>query len=151
MSTIILRDEILQVADALYCDAMGARNYLHTVIDEPAHPLKFSIEDEKSLIYAWVNRLYVANQIAFIFTYSHKAECDRKIALFDEQDIWHDGAELIQNPARWYRRLQSIGYNIISNGGQCMLCREDMERLHNLAARIASEVIGDYQRERKQE
>lgn len=146
MSVIDKRDEILQVCDALYWDAMGERKYLHTISNEPGHPLSRTIDDERGIIAAWANRVYVANQVAYIFTYSHNADCDMRIDLLNESEVWKHGAELVQNPARFYRVLESIRYNLYSNGGQIVLCREDMERLNDLMAVLARVVIGEYQR-----
>ncbi len=149
MSVIVMRDEIEQVCDALYWDAMGARQYFHAVCNSPAYPAQTSIEDDKIAIRAWANRVYVANQIAYIFTYAHRADCDKKIQQFDDKDPWNHGADLIQNPARFFRTLESIRYNLYSNGGQVMLCREDMERLDDLTASIARVIVGEYQKEKK--
>ena len=146
MSVMDMREEILTVCDALIWDAMGARQYLHTICNEPCHPVQRSIDDEKSIIAAWGNRVYVANQIAYIFTYSRNADCSREINLLDDADPWNHGADLITNPARFYRTLESIRYNLYSNGGQIMLCHEDMERLNNLIAALARVIAGEYQR-----
>lgn len=148
MSTIVMRDEIKQIADALYWDALGERNLLHCVIDAPCHPCTNSIDDERSMIIAWANRIYVANQIAYIFTYSHRADCDRKIDQFSGDEHFTHGGDLITNKARFYRMLQGVEYNLYSNGGQYMLSHEDTERLQKLMATLASSVIGDYQREK---
>jgi hypothetical protein len=148
MSVMGKRDEIIQVCDALYWDAMGERKYLHTISNEPCHPVSRTIEDEKSIVAAWGNRLYVANQIAYIFTYSHHAECNMKIDLLDESEAWKHGADLITNPARFYRVLESIEYNLYSNGGQVMLSGQDMQRLKDLIAAVARVVVGEYQRGR---
>lgn len=148
MSTIVMKDEIGQVRDALYWDAMGARRLLHAVCDQvPPFPSKNTIDDDKSGIYEWANRVYIANQIAYILTYSHRSDCDRKIQMLDK-DCWHNGGELVKNPARFYRILESIKYNLYSNGGQVLLCHEDMERLDNLKAMLAREVVGEYQKEK---
>ena len=146
MSVIDKRDEILQVCDALYWDAMGERKYLHTISNEPGHPSSRTIDDEREIIAAWANRVYVANQVAYIFTYSHNPDCVMVINQFNDADAWKNGAELIKNPARFYRVLESIRYNLYSNGGQIMLCREDMERLDDLMAALARVVVGEYQR-----
>lgn len=142
MSVVIMRDEILQVADALYCDAMGNRAYLHAVLKEP----RATIDEEKEAIGIWVGRVYIANQIAYILTYAHHADCRRKIDLFDDSDAWMHGGLLITNPARFYRVLESIRYNLYSNGGQVVLCAEDMQRLDGLIAALARVIVGEYQK-----
>lgn len=144
MSVIVMREEILQVADALYWDAMGARAYLHAVVKEPYS----SIDIEKDVIKAWANRLYIAQQCAYILTYAHRDDCDKSINLFDESDPWNHGADLITNPARFYRVLESVKYNIFSNGGQFMLCADDMQKLDDLIAMLARAVVGEYQKEK---
>ena len=148
MSTIPMKEEIEQVFDALYCSVMGNARYHFAVIDRAAIPdiLKASVDDQRDHIWAWANRVYIANQCAYILTYAHRGDCDRNIDFISDAAQCHHGGQLIQNPGRFYRMLQSIQYNLVSNGGQCMLCREDMERLENLIAVLASELVGEYQR-----
>jgi hypothetical protein len=137
-----MRDEILQVADALYWDAMGARQYLYNVIAVPGA----TIDEEKDAIRAWTGRLYIANQITYILTYAHHGDCSRKLDLFDDSDPWNHGADLIQNPARFYRVLESVRYNLYSNGGQVMLSGPDMQILDSLIATLARVIVGEYQK-----
>ena len=145
MSVIETRDEINQVCDALYCDAMGERKYFYAVNNGPRNPTTTTIDEDKDQIAAWGNRVYIANQIAYILTYSHREDCNLMINLMD-RDEWKNGGDLITNPARFYRVLESIRYNLYSNGGQVMLCREDMERLNDLIAVIARVIVGECQR-----
>lgn len=146
MSVIVMRDEINQVCDALYWDAMGRRQIFYAVVDkENPFPSQSKVDDERDAIAAWGNRVYIANQLAYILTYSHRSGCDRKIDMIDRDD-WKHGGELVGDYARFYRILESIKYNLWSNGGQVMLCREDMERLDNLIAWLARECVGQYQK-----
>ena len=148
MSTIVMRDEIQQVCDALCFSILGTHRYHFAVCDRTAIPdaLNASVDDQKGVIWEWCNRVYIANQCAYILTYSHSGDCDRKIDFIDEVNHCHNGGQLITTPSRFYRMLQSIQYNLYSNGGQCMLCHQDMVRLENLIAVLANEIIGEYQR-----
>jgi hypothetical protein len=148
MSTIVMKEEIEQVCDALCFSILGTHRYHFAVCDRVAitDTLKASVDDQKDVIWAWCNRVFIANQCAYILTYSHRADCDRMIDFIGDADHCHNGGQLIINPSRFYRMLESIRYNLYSNGGQLMLCREDMERLENLIAVLASDVVSEYQR-----
>lgn len=148
MSTIPMKEEIESVCDALCFSILGTKRYHFAVCDKTAIPdiHTASVDDMKDHIWSWCNRVHIANQCAYILTYAHRADCDRTIDFIADADHCHHGGELIQNPGRFYRMLQSIQYNLCSNGGQVMLCREDAERLDNLIAVIAEQMIGDYQR-----
>jgi hypothetical protein len=150
MSTIVMKEEIQQVCDALCFSILGTERYHFAVYDKTAIPdiHTASVDDMKDHIWAWCNRVYIANQCAYILTYAHRGDCDRNIDFIVDADHCHNGGELIQNPGRFYRMLQSIQYNLCSNGGQVMLCHEDMVRLDNLIAVLAIEIIGVYQREK---
>jgi len=144
MSVIVQKDEINQIADALYWDAMGERQFVRVLYGgQPGDTLKNSSMDEiQDTIGAWTNRLYVSNQIAYIFTYSHRDDCDKTINQMDRSD-WKNGMDLLKNPVRFYRMLESVRYNLISNGGQIMLSGQDMERLNDLIGLVARGIVYD--------
>ena len=148
MSTIVMKEEIESVCDALCFSLLGSGRLHYAVCDRTAVPdiLKASVDDMKGHIWEWCNRVYIANQCAYILTYSHRADCDKTIDFIADVDQCKNGGILIQKPERLYRLLQSIQYNLVSNGGQCMLCHEDMIRLDNLIAVLANDLIGEYQR-----
>lgn len=153
MTVADLKEEIEAVCDALQFSVLGCSCSWHRAIfDQSAYAdiamlgEKPTIEQQQDMIHAWCNRLYVANQCAYIFTYAHHPECNRKINFISDRDHCHHGAELIQNPARLYRTLEYIKYNLYSNGGQCMFSGEDMARLDELIALIARDIVGEYQR-----
>jgi hypothetical protein len=150
MSVIVMRDEIESVCDALCFSLLGSGRLHYAVCDKTAVPdiLKASVDDMKGHIWEWCNRVYLANQCAYILTYSHRGDCNKTLDFIADVNQCKNGGQLITNPDRLYRMLQSIQYNLYSNGGQYLLCHEDMIRLDNLIAVVANELIGEYQREK---
>lgn len=148
MSVMDMKNEIEFVCDALCISILGSSRYHHAVCDREAIPdiLKATIDYQKDVVHSWCNRLYVANQCAYIFTYAHRAECDRKINFIADVGQCRHGNDLIANIGRFYRTLESIRYNMYSNSGQCMLCREDMDRLNTLIEYIGRDIVWEYQR-----
>jgi hypothetical protein len=147
MSVMDKRSDIEQIADALYYDAMGQRHFVYAVIPK-VNAFSASVDDYKEPVIDWCNRLYMANQCAYILTYSHNDDCDKTINLLERNEaLWAHGGHLLQDLPRFFRILESIRYNLYSNGGQVMLCGEDMARLNDLMAGIAREIVGMYQKE----
>lgn len=153
MSVMEMREEIQQVNDALQCSLLGCSSGYHrAVFDQAAYAdiAAFvqtpTIEQQQDMIHAWCNRLYVANQCAYIFTYSHRSDCDKKINFIAPRNECHNGGLLLAKIDRFYRMLESIRYNLYSNVGLCMLCREDMDRLNNLIEQIGRDIVAAYQR-----
>jgi hypothetical protein len=94
--------------------------------------------DEDRNIICWVDRLYVANQLAFHQTYSW-GEGRFEITPLDEEDI-------NPNSIHWdYRKLydflNSLHYNLFSNGGRSFISTEDMARLDGLIGGVARRII----------
>lgn len=147
MSVLDKRQDIEQITDALLYDALGSRQFVHAVCND-LNAFSANVEDYKGIIYAWANRLYIANQIAYILTYSHNDDCDMTIVQLNDTNHLNHGGYLMKDIARWYRMLESIKYNLFSNGGQVMLCREDMERLDTLMSVLSREIVGMYQKEK---
>lgn len=147
MSTVTLKEEIEAVHDALCYSLMGSQRYHHAVFDRAAageiavFGSKPTVDDQKNMIWSWCNRVYIANQIAYILTYAHHPDCNRAIEYIADSDHCNGGGALLQKPSEFYNKLQSIRYNLYSNGGQCMLNGEDMARLDNLIAAVAAEII----------
>jgi hypothetical protein len=100
------------------------------------------------MIHAWGNRVYIANQCAYILTYAHRADCKCNINFIADRNQCRHGADLLLNIGRFYRTLESIQYNLYSNGGQCMLCHQDMVRLDTLIEQVGRDIVGEYQREK---
>lgn len=142
MSTIILKDEIEQIADALLYDAYGPRE-LHNVWKIPREA---GIDTYKTEITAWANRVYIANQIAYILTYSHRDDCDKSITMIADETQWKHGGNLLSDYPRFYRVLESVLYNLYSNGGQVMLSGEDMQKYEEIMGLVAREIVGMYQK-----
>ena len=150
MSVLDKRQDIEQIADALLYDAMGQRQFVRAVVPG-VNAFCGSVDDFKDPVIDWCNRLYVANQIAYIFTYSHNDDVDTRINMIERNEsLWADGGHLLQDLPRFFRILESIRYNLYSNGGQVMLCGEDMTHLNDLMAFVSREIVGMYQKEKGQ-
>lgn len=153
MSVMDLKSEIEQVNDALQISALsGSIGYYRAVFDQAAYAdiamygEKPTVQEQQDMIHAWSNRVYIANQCAYILTYAHRADCPRNLNFIADNGQCHHGGDLLDNPARLYRMLESIRYNLYSNAGQCMLCREDMDRINNLIEMVGRDIVGEYQR-----
>ena len=145
MSVLDKKSEIEQIADALLWDAMGTRMIVRSVVPELDRRSALD-EDYKGSIIEWSNRLYIANQIAYILTYGHHDDVDKTINMIGNEREWLHGGSLLLDFPRFYQTLESIRYNLYSNGGQYMLSGPDTEKLDNLIAVIAREIVGMYQK-----
>lgn len=86
-------------------------------------------------IACWMDRLYIANQIAFLYTYN--SEKDMKIDRLDEKHIVGlplPGKQLLE-------KLSSLRYNLQSNSGHSFVSQEDAERLERLINGLKDEII----------
>jgi hypothetical protein len=147
MSVLDKRQDIEMITDALLYDALGSRQFVYAICPK-LNSFSTSVDDYKDLIHAWSNRVYMANQCAYILTYSYRDNVDKTINLLTDTDHLEHGGHLLSELPRFYRILESIKYNLYSNGGQVMLCHEDMNSLNYLMAVIAREIIGMYQKEK---
>lgn len=82
----------------------------------------------------WVERLYIANQLAFITQYRERTQID---FLPDEIST----GKMPMSMRELYKSLSSIQYNLFNNAGRCFLSGDDMERLTNLIAATARRII----------
>ena len=149
MSVIDKKQDIEQITDALLYDAMGSRQFVYAVCPE-LNQMKASVDDYKDIIHAWANRVYISNQCAYILTYAHRDDCDKTINMLTDTDHLNQGGHLLSDLPRFYHILESIKYNLYSNGGQVILCGEDMTRLNDLMAFVSREIVGMYQKEKGQ-
>lgn len=88
-------------------------------------------------IICWVDRLYIANQLAFHQTYTRTNKFE--IETLDDKDITPQG--LNWDTKKLYDWLNSVNYNIYSNGGRSFLSRDDHERLKGLISGLARRII----------
>jgi hypothetical protein len=144
MSVFINDEEIKTICTALYWDKMGMRKYAHIFTTDRT----LSDDDYRQEVYNVFNRVYIANQIAYILTYAHHEDLDKEIDLLDYDGLWNDQPSC-RTTEYLYRTLESIEYNLYSNGGQMVLGFEDLQKLKDLMAVLARDVVGKYQREIK--
>jgi hypothetical protein len=147
MSVVECKEEIEQVCDALLCNQYGQGQFSRAVFNHAAAAEiiiygKQPTQDEiRSMIWNWCNRVYMANQCAYILTYSHHPECSTKINFIGDENTFHKGGDLLANLRRFHGTLQHIRYNLYSNGGRYILCHEDMDRLDTLIEWVASAAL----------
>jgi len=111
----------------------GNEKFMKLLYKKQANPEPSEID-----ILAFVERLYIANRLAYYYQYGD--ECiDGKIEIkrLDETDLFN-------KPVSYQKLLQilrDIHYNLYTNAGRCFLGREDMERLERLIEACKDAVI----------
>jgi len=96
-------------------------------------------EAKNTMITAWVDRLYLANQLAAALAYANERE-------FTVQHLPAGMLSSCQPYATltdFYEQLRFIQYNLYTNAGRCMFSHEDMFRLVELINAVASRIIQD--------
>lgn len=121
ISTSNLRDVALP-----YIERMKLKQYKATFGDECAN------------IVCWVDRLYMANQLAYHTTYTYR-DGKFEIEMLQDEDIKSNG--LNWDNKKLYSFLNSLHYNLFSNGGRCFVSEDDLDRLDSLISIIARKII----------
>ena len=92
-------------------------------------------EDTKMrFIVSWMERVYVANQMAYIFNYRDE---EQTISFLEESHLKFNPMSM----KAMYEELEGIEYNLYTGAARTFLSEEDMTRLQNLKASIAKEII----------
>jgi len=104
----------------------------HNQMDKP------TIEETKHAIKAFVERLYLANQLAFITMYGKAKE--ETIVRLEEHEL--DGGLL--GSKSFLRTLESIHYNLYTNAGRIFLGREDEERLERYIRYTRDKLLAEH-------
>ena len=101
-----------------------------------------NFKDTAITLKAWMERLYIANQLAWALTYEHKKkfEIERYEAGELEKVKSYDTAT-IKGMVEFIRELDSIAYNLISNGGRTFLSRYDEDVLKGITNRMKSRLV----------
>ncbi len=87
-----------------------------------------------------VDRLYIANQLAYDYSYDiPKIEIRR----LEQKDI--DAAPVIKG-VKLLSELKSLRYNLYSNGGHSFVSKKDAEKLDILIIALMDEAIENYVR-----
>jgi hypothetical protein len=141
MSVIVYKEKLEQLMDTLIMDYYGPKDFSRAVFsyDEELKLKRFNgtVDDEINNIKCWCNRIYWANQLAYICSYSHHADCDRTIQDLDDKNkhIRHISLKTL------YSDLQAIKYNLYSNSGRIFLSKEDEEKFNELCTVVADRII----------
>ena len=80
-------------------------------------------EYRRSKLAQWADRLFIANQLAFFYTYDVG---DTKLERLDDKDI-DRGSGMTGKMV--LEILEGIHYNIYTNGGNCFLGKKDEKKL----------------------
>ena len=92
-------------------------------------------EDTKMrFIVSWMERVYVANQMAFIYNYRDE---EQTISFLEESHLKFQPMGM----KALYEELEGIEYNLYTGAGRMFISEEDMTRLQNLKALVAKELI----------
>ena len=92
--------------------------------------------DIKNSVMCWIDRLYISNQLATVYTYGEKT--DPKIERLQTTDFnFVNGYG--RNPL--IRKLKSLRYNIISNSGHMFTDPGDFEKLNDSIESISDEIV----------
>jgi hypothetical protein len=93
----------------------------------------------KSQIESFWNRIFLANQVAYILQYADMKGVSREIQFLEDKHVINDSKYYkLENV---YKDLRQLDYNLHTNAGRTFLSGDDMEKLRNLIARIALEII----------
>lgn len=93
-------------------------------------------QDEDNNIICWVDRLFIANQLAFHQTYTKTNKFE--IETLDDKDI---RPTLNWDNKKLYDWLNRLDYNLYSNGGRSFISEDDHKRLKNLTSGLARRII----------
>lgn len=81
----------------------------------------------------FMNRLWIANQCAGILQYGHHEDFNKEIKQFDSDAKL--GSVLPEHEL--YAEVQSLLYNLYTNGGNCFAQKKDIEFLESIVNTIA--------------
>jgi len=107
---------------------------------------KHTYDQETNRINCFFDRLYMANQLAYYYTYQDECSKDGSFSLQRLQDkdckpfANFRGQPLSTDKAIW-EALTSLRYNIIANSGKSFFSADDCERLDNLINRLGYNII----------
>ena len=149
MSVMDIEPTIFGKIAATLLVSYNANQYAHCVFDyheetafrslwmntEPAAFEQRFRQTKERMILAWVNRLYLANQIAVALNYDNGEAFTLHNLPDGVQNAFPDTAKEL------YENLNQIKYNIYTNAGRCMFSHNDMQRLDNLISRAANTII----------
>lgn len=91
-----------------------------------------SQEDLENKVHCWVERLYIANALAYQYNYSREFP-ELKIPRLEEKDL---NGSLIPTNKELLKQLESLKYNLFTNAGNCFLSEEDMDKLDRMTSLI---------------
>ena len=91
------------------------------------------VEYKKTHLHGFISRLWIANQCAGIMQYGHHDDYDKTIKMFDSDN--KDGKVLAEYEL--YDEVNSLMYNLYTNGGNCFAQNKDREFLEHIISVIA--------------
>ena len=97
-----------------------------------------SWDQEKNNFLYFMDRVWVANQVAVDFAYNAKS--------FEIQRLATEHIKGFLNEKNLLKKLKSLRYNLITNAGRSFISQEDSERLDTLISVLSHLMLEDYQR-----
>jgi len=102
---------------------------------------QMSWNQKKNNFLYFMDRVWVANQVAVDFAYNAKS--------FEIQRLAEEHLKGFLSPPVLLRKLESLQYNLITNSGRSFISQEDSERLESLISVLSRLMLEDYQRKEK--
>lgn len=96
------------------------------------------VQDLNMKIACWADRLHVANQMAYKYSYWND-DADRLIRRLDTNNA--NSAELIFDKKILYSKLCDLKYNLYSNCGNTFCGTKDFEKLNKMLALLSHRII----------
>lgn len=91
------------------------------------------VKYKRTHLHGFISRLWIANQCAGIAQYGHHEDYNKTIKMFDSDDKL--GQVLAEHEL--YSEVNSLLYNLYTNGGNCFAQTKDIKFLENIVGTIA--------------
>lgn len=95
-----------------------------------------NFEQKKERVAAWMDRLWIGNQIAAAYAY----ERDLSVMRLWDMDI-NNGDPFPFDGKQLYRKLSDLNYNLYTNEGYSFVSDDEHRRLNRLIACVASYIL----------
>lgn len=99
------------------------------------NPEKDQQDIAENKIACWMDRLYIGNQLAYIYTYDYDGQ---EIDRLQSENI---GAYTTWSDLKILEKLESLKYNLYSNSGHIFVGPEDLEKLESLLTSLRQKII----------
>lgn len=90
----------------------------------------------ESKLAQWADRLFLANQLAYFYTYDEESPAMQRL---EKEDI-RSGSGMTTDGA--LELLEGIHYNVYTNGGNCFLGKKDEKKLRWYVRQLKDKLLG---------